>query len=115
MRHWAPVALLIAAMAGVGALGLGTVGPAHADKAVHALEFAALALMSTRALRLEAPGASGAAILAGVLLLCLGVGAADEAIQAWQPERVSDWRDLAADLVGAAAGALVGALIYRRN
>lgn len=112
-RAWGPVALLLIAMAGLGQLGLASAGPTGADKVAHVVEFLLLAALVTRALRVEHPGGHAAWIALGAVLFALGVGALDEAVQAWQPSRVSDWRDLGADALGAIAGAALGALIYR--
>lgn len=115
LTGWAPVALLLVAMAVIGQAGVASGGPPHADKLAHLLEFLLLAVLVTRAVRRDAPAASPRTVAAATVALCVGVGALDEWVQAFQPMRVSDPRDLLADVMGAIAGAALGALIYRRN
>jgi VanZ family protein len=76
----------------------GPEGPPGADKAVHLLLFALLAVTARWRL------GSGAAVLTGLV----AYAAASELVQGlWLAERSGDLRDLAADLFGVALGWLL--------
>lgn len=76
---------------------------AHADKLLHFLEYAALSALLTRAFVGSGVGAGRAVALA--IVLSTLYGASDEFHQRFVPGRESDVLDLAADAVGACAGA----------
>ena len=81
---------------------------AHADKLLHAGAYGVLAGLAAWALangRLHAVTA-GLALVAWAM--ATAYGASDELHQYFVPGRQSDWRDLAADAIGAAA--IAGAL-----
>jgi VanZ family protein len=80
----------------------------YPDYLLHAIEYLGLALLVARALNdgLITPVPSRRLALAWVL--CVAYAVSDEFHQAFVPNRSSDWRDVAADAVGAAAG--LGAL-----
>jgi VanZ family protein len=83
------------------------------DKLLHALAYAVLAALVYGAL---APARLGA--LRGVVLaaaLSTAYGATDELHQAFVPGRSADPRDLAADAIGAIAGAAAAAALRSRR
>jgi VanZ family protein len=81
------------------------------DSLLHASEYAALALLLTRALAGEGLGSVTACVSAA--LLTIAYGATDEYHQWFVPMRTSDVRDWLADVVGAAAGGLGFVLALR--
>jgi VanZ family protein len=76
----------------------------YPDLLLHAIEYLVLSLLLARALneglRLPVPGRR--LLLAWVL--CVVYAVSDEIHQSFVPRRSSDWRDVAADAAGAAAG-----------
>lgn len=83
-----------------------------ADKLAHAGVYAVTGLLF--ALWRRAGGASATAAIAGAVAFVAVAGAVDEAHQYFVPGRSMDARDLAADLLGGAAGALFHTLAVRR-
>ncbi len=76
----------------------------HADKVVHATEYAGFGFLAARAVDILAPrGPLFAAKVAILVGACYG--ATDEAHQYFVPRRDADPWDLAADVVGSALGA----------
>ena len=78
------------------------------DVTAHAIAYGVLALAMLRAVT----GADSSRITAGAVLLAVALtvayGLTDEVHQAFVPGRTPEFRDLAADAVGAAAGAALG-------
>jgi VanZ family protein len=91
----------------------------YPDILLHALEYMALALLLARGLNdgLGAPVPARRLLLAWAL--CVAYAVSDEIHQSFVPKRSSDWRDVAADAVGAATGAgavvAAGRLLRRRG
>jgi len=91
----------------------------YPDKLLHALEYMALALLLARGLNngIMKPMPARRLLLAWVL--CLAYALSDEIHQSFVPNRSSDWRDVAADAVGAGAGlaavTMAGRLLRRRE
>jgi VanZ family protein len=91
----------------------------YPDKLLHALEYMALALLLARGLNngILKPMPARRLLLAWVL--CLAYALSDEIHQSFVPNRSSDWRDVAADAVGAVAGlagvTMAGRLLRRRE
>ena len=85
----------------------------YPDKLVHFLEYGALALLLARALNGGIRKPINARRLVAAGLLALGYALTDEFHQSFVPDRVSDWRDVAADALGAATALLLLALVGR--
>lgn len=85
----------------------------YPDKLVHFLEYGALALLLARALNggIRKPVPAKRLVVAG--LLALGYALTDEFHQSFTPNRVSDWRDVVADALGAATALLLLAFLGR--
>jgi VanZ family protein len=76
----------------------------HADKVVHATEYAGFGFLAARAVTILVP--RGPAFAAGVAIVVGACyGATDELHQRFVPRRDSDPWDLVADIVGSALGA----------
>ena len=73
------------------------------DKLLHALLFAGLAVFMCRALRLQYPTWTRRAIGGLAILATIAYGCLDEAHQGFVSGRQSEWADVLADGVGAAA------------
>ena len=86
-----------------------------ADKAVHAAEYAVLGFLLARALLLTGPHRTRARNFALAAGLGAAYGLTDELHQLLVPERAFEWGDLAADALGAAAGAAVRVLAAGRD
>ena len=103
---------LMAVMLGLSSIpgdDLPDLGPNHADKLIHAAEYALLGLFLAAA----SPGARGA-FLAGLIAALFGV--LDEFYQGWIPGRSSSAWDAVADALGASSGAGAVALFrWRRS
>lgn len=85
------------------------------DKGVHFVEYGALSVLLTYALRTTAPQRHPVLTWATAVLITLVWGAIDEIHQAFVPGRFSDTGDLIADGCGAAVGSLVYLLIRRQK
>ena len=83
-----------------------------ADKLAHAGVYAVTGLLF--ALWRRAGGDTALAAIAGAVAFVAVAGAVDEAHQYFVPGRSMDARDLAADLVGGAAGAVAHAFAVRK-
>lgn len=80
------------------------------DKLTHFFLYAVEAFLLSRAIAWPGkPGFAGSRFLAVVLIMALW-GAIDEVHQEWIPGRMMDSADLAADVFGAAVGALAAAM-----
>ncbi len=110
--HWRALLLLLLACVSWQALKPGDGSPPMfdgIDKLQHLGAFAALALVARCGLPLH--GVAGRRHGAQVAVALLVYGGAIELVQTQIPGRTASWADLAADLVGIAAGlALVAAL-----
>jgi VanZ family protein len=114
LAAWWPVGLWAAAIFGLSSVPgtrLPTIDVAQSDKIVHALLYAVLGALILRALVVSgrAPGWSNLAI---AILLATAYGISDEIHQLWTPHRSADWRDVVADVLGAAMG--VSAIVAMR-
>ena len=86
----------------------------HFDKLIHFTLYGVQAFLIYRAVRWPGkPGASLARVLAVVGLMAVW-GIVDETHQYWIPGRSMEAGDVAADVVGAAAGALAASITSRR-
>jgi len=112
----APLAWAVLIFLGSSAsIGAGRTLFPHADKVVHALEYAVLAFLSARAfLRTRPAWAAGRVALASAALAAV-YGATDELHQSFVPEREAALADLAGDAAGALAGAGLWASVCRRR
>lgn len=77
------------------------------DKALHAVEYAALGGLCYRALRWGTNGSWGNMALPLAVLVASLYGMSDEIHQSFVPFRDSSWLDWVADTIGAAVGAAV--------
>ena len=85
------------------------------DKLTHFLLYAVEAFLLSRAIAWPGRrGFTGSRILAVIGTMALW-GALDEAHQEWIPGRMMDSADLAADVAGATAGALLAAAMSRKE
>lgn len=110
---WGPVVACAVVFSALGSIGLGGASPRHADKLAHALQFGLLAWLVVRAIDWPSHDAAPALRWVGAVAFTIALGALDEWAQAASPSRVSDYKDLAADGVGAVVGASVALLRYR--
>lgn len=112
VAYWLPPALYLATIWALSSRSslLPDVPPfPHFDKVAHFAEYGVLGLLLARAVgRSLGRYAVGAAIA-----IAVAYGALDEVHQAFVPGRQSSLLDVAADLVGATAGALVWAWLPR--
>jgi len=84
------------------------------DKMAHGSEYAVLAFLLFGVGRAYARGVGAGALLAAVAVAVATLyGASDEFHQRFVPGRDPDLRDLAADAIGSAAGALAAAFTLR--
>jgi VanZ family protein len=77
----------------------------HADKVLHAAAYGGLAGLAAWALARGRLRTTTARVAITAWALAAVYGASDELHQYFVPGRQSDWRDLAADAIGAAAAA----------
>lgn len=105
-RYWIPLAVYAAAIVYLSSLShparfLPGLSFSHADKIVHVLEYALLAILCYRAFRYAAgPWAARYPVMVAVCA-SVGFGATDELHQWFVPFRDPSWWDLAADSLGA--------------
>jgi VanZ family protein len=114
---WGPAVVYIAAVFTVSSIPLRNVPVVwkSQDKAAHFAEYAVLAALLFRAL---APGRGVPAAAAVALLASFLLAGLDELHQVLVPGRSADWRDAAADAIGALLGtglAAVVAAAWRRS
>jgi VanZ family protein len=86
----------------------------NADKAVHVLEYAVLALLLARALFQYMGRTHRAPASIVCLIVCFAFAVLDEFHQVSVPNRSFEWGDLGADTVGIGVGVLVYVLIQLR-
>jgi VanZ family protein len=106
--YWGPLALYAAAIFLLSSMSNPSVPAlrfAHADKVLHAIEYAGLGGLLCRALALGGRGFSGRAAVAAAVGLGALYGASDELHQLFVPPRSADPVDWLADVTGAALGA----------
>ena len=106
---WLPVGLwagVIFALSSIPGTRLPTIDVPQSDKLVHALLYGILAGLIRRALDLTRGREAPVAHSLMAILLATAYGISDEIHQLWTPLRTADWRDVAADAVGAALGVL---------
>ena len=85
------------------------------DKINHFIAYVVGGWLAASALRLSRPLSPAPGSIALAVVIVAGFGVADEAVQAFTPGRTGgDLYDWVADLLGAAAGALLSALTQRR-
>jgi VanZ family protein len=87
--------------------------PPGADKVVHVIEYAVLAILFCRGFGVRQLGGSVSVWLL-VVAICLAVGAIDEYHQRFIPGRESDLLDFSADAAGIAMGTAIGAWLLKR-
>jgi hypothetical protein len=75
------------------------------DKLVHALEFGMLAVLTCRALRIQAPSWPLPLVASISILVAICYGAVDEAHQLFVSQRTAELADVAADSLGATLAA----------
>lgn len=118
LRRWAPViawAALIYALSSRQTLP--GIGFPHADKILHAFEFAVLAWLLARALFPSAPISRlrARALWAAAGIFCLIYALSDEFHQSLVPGRTCEISDLVADSVGILSGLTAFRLFKRRG
>lgn len=114
---WSPPAAWAALIFVLSSLPLRTervVDIPGADKAGHLVEYAVLGLLAARAAARTWPRRGAAALVAAAAGLSTVYGLSDEAHQCLVPERAFEWSDLAADALGALAGAAAFAAVRAR-
>jgi len=84
--------------------------PPHTDKVVHFIEYFILAILLYRGLRNDETGRLSV-VLTALVLIGIGVAGLDELYQSIVPGRDSSAADLASDIGGVTAGALI--MFYR--
>jgi VanZ family protein len=114
VTRWVPLALWIAfifVMSSIPDLpGEYRNLPHHSDKVVHFIEYFVLAILLYRGLSNDGTGRMNM-LLTALVLIGVGVAGLDELYQSIVPGRDSSVADLASDIGGIAAGALV---VYSR-
>jgi VanZ family protein len=88
--------------------------PPHTDKVVHFIEYFVLAILLYRGLRSDANGRMSS-LLTALVLIGVGVAGLDETYQGIVPGRDSSVADLASDVGGIAAGAIVVFSRWKRS
>jgi VanZ family protein len=109
LATWLPALLwagLIFGLSSIPGTRLPTVDLPQADKIVHALVYAVLGALILRALEAGRPLRRRPATLLLAIALATLYGVSDELHQLGTPGRSSDWQDVAADALGAAAGTI---------
>jgi len=102
---WLPVLTLMAAIFAVSSMSSPPSPPGVSDKSLHWITYLALAVLTARALADGRWTAVTLRLAAAAWLIATLYGATDEWHQRFTPGRHADWYDLAADALGAAAGA----------
>jgi VanZ family protein len=116
-RAFLPVAAWCALIFGLSSIpgsSIPEVGVWQFDKVVHAGIYGVLGALAARAFA-RATSWSWARVLVLGALFATAYGVTDELHQRWTPYRSSDPRDVAADAVGALAGAALATSILRRG
>lgn len=114
---WGPLAAYLALIYFLSSRSSTPWATPYPDKLLHALEYGVLAALTARALNgtVRRPIPAGLLVFAWSLVLVYAV--TDEIHQAFVPNRVSDWRDVVADALGAAVVLallwLAGRLLFR--
>ncbi len=110
ITRWVPLALWVAfifVMSSIPALPGGYRDlPPHSDKVVHFIEYFVLAILLYRGLGNDGTGRINMLLIA-LILIGVGIAGLDELYQSIVPGRDSSVADLASDIGGIAAGALV--------
>ncbi len=110
ITRWVPLALWIAfifVMSSIPDLPGGYRDlPPHSDKVVHFIEYFVLAILLYRGLGNDGTGRINMLLIA-LILIGVGIAGLDELYQSIVPGRDSSVADLASDIGGIAAGALV--------
>lgn len=117
VSHWLPLLLYAAGIFLVSSLPKPPPLPsvAGADKGLHFVAYAGLAVLCARAFRRRWPGLSPWGVGNLSLLAAAFYGLTDELHQAFVPGRTADPADWLADSLGAAAGTLAYLLAVRRR
>lgn len=117
LLHWIPVAVYMTLVFYFSSRqqlpGGFTLGPY--DKAAHFGQYFVLGLLLGRASRATLPGMPAAAPWILALFIGMGIGAADETLQAFVPGRYSTMSDFLADTAGVLAAQAVIHLPRRRH
>ena len=110
VRRWGPLALWVVLIFVASSIPEMPGGynrfPEGTDKVVHFIEYFVLALLLYRGIKDKAVGSRGL-LLVAIVLIGLVVASLDELYQHSVPGRDSSIKDLAADLAGVFAGALI--------
>lgn len=107
------VALFLLAAARMTSAGV-LRGTGLPDIVLHGSQYALLAALLTLVV-FPMVGARAERSFVIVLLLAIGIGAADELLQSWNPLRASQWSDLLADALGGAIGAAGAGFVLDRR
>lgn len=115
MRYWLPVLLYMSMVQVLGAqpdLQVPSLFP-NVDKVVHLMEYLGLGVFLARALRasFRTPAPLRTSLMA--VGIGLAMGAADELLQAFVPNRMSSVNDLLADATGLLIAQFVFLLVVR--
>jgi VanZ family protein len=111
---WGPVVAYLALIYYLSSRSQAGWAGRYPDSVLHACEYAALAVLLARALNDGLATSIPGRRLALTWVLCVLYALSDEFHQAFVPNRISDWRDVVADAVGAFLGLLVAAAIAGR-
>ena len=103
---WVPVILYMAAIFVVSGQSDPPKPEDVPDVSLHALAYFGLALLLIRALSDGRWRGVTVTTLVVAVVIAIAYGASDEWHQSFVPERHADWRDLRADAIGAATGAV---------
>lgn len=118
VTRWVPLALWIAfifVMSSIPDLpGEYRDFPPHTDKVMHFIEYFVLAILLYRGIRNDETGRISVE-LAALVLIGVGVAGLDELYQSIVPGRDSSVADLASDMGGVVAGALIMFYSWKRS
>ena len=109
LAAWLPVGLwagVIFVLSSIPGTRFPAVDLPHSDKLVHAMLYGVLGGLLLRALDGHRGREAAAAKVLLAVVLATVYGISDEIHQLWTPHRTADWRDVAADAVGATLGVL---------
>jgi VanZ family protein len=111
---WGPVVLVMAVIFSASSMSDPGAPPGGlSDKAAHFAVYAALGASLVRALAGGRPAAMTAGRILLAILLATLYGVSDEFHQSFVPERTPDVMDVAADALGASAGAVLLTAVAR--
>ncbi|MCS6798339.1 MAG: VanZ family protein [Myxococcota bacterium] len=114
---WAPALACMALIWVLSSMSMPPLVPSGGpwtDKLLHAVEYTVLGVLTAHGSSATWPGAARWRLAIFGTAVATGWGLLDELHQAFVPGRMSDWRDLAADAVGASVGATTRILLGAR-